>query len=686
MLGGMKSMVKCLGLRQPASATHHMGFLALLAVATIAATNTQIVVGGQKFDVGRPVVLWDDPERGFDGYAESCLEDSAKAKSPCCQRQFKRFGKRSGMKGRSLQELQGVVKQFVLHHDGCVNSRSCFYSMHDMPRPDGGCGLSAHFMVDADGTIYQTLDLVERAYHAEQANTISVGVEICNRADASRNELSRLPPDYRTRPVRDVLINGHVHKAFDYRPEQYRSIIALSRAIIRVFPRIGPVIPLGPTGEPSLDTLEKPSAFEGIVGHLHVDEGRQKWDPGAFDWKKLMSALTGYYLPLQVAGYTRFPFDNEPAINRTARVAFESAEERSSGFYPVSPAGLQHSGLNFRGSPGASVRAPMRGTIVAARFARHGLSSTSFVLIKHDLQTPAGAITFFSMLSHLQPEVLQNPETSGVPWLETLAREHNRRVLTTLKFGDVTLMGASVESGEIVGKVGFVKRGAEVGPEVRFEIFSADRLAIDTHHFFKHSSGVSDGAWMRRGMVLDLLTRTNAATLSQTQLAQFFRSENLDARQTLRRMVIRHAHEWGDRQTFAEFSNSPELRGQDVEAKRRVFKEAIEPYVFWSDALSSHAGLPADQVIYSYNPITFLAVLAAAQANARLRWPAADAADRDAPGVPQTADALAVWTTPPALIPLETPIFGPLAPLAVVPRKRSEIPLIELPALEGGGL
>jgi len=663
-----------------------MGSLALLALTTMAATNTQIVVGGQKFDVGRPVVLWDDPERGFDGYAEWCLEESAKAKSPCCQRQFKRFGVRSGLKGRSLEELQGVVKQFVLHHDGCVNSRSCFYSMHDMPRPDGGCGLSAHFMVDADGTIYQTLDLVERAYHAEKANTISVGVEICNRADASRNELSHLPPDYRTRPVRDVLINGHVHKAFDYRPEQYRSIIALSRAMMRVFPKIGPVIPLAANGEPSLDTLEKPYEFEGIVGHLHVDEGRQKWDPGAFDWKKLMSALTGYYLPLQVGGYTRFPFDDEPAINRTARVAFESAEERSSGFFPLSPAGLQHSGMNFRGLPGAAVRAPMRGTIVAARFGRHGRSSTSFVLIKHELQTPGGPITFFSMLSHLQPEALENVESSGVPWLETLAREHDRRALSTLKFGDVTLLGTSVESGEIVGKVGFVKRGAEVGPEVRFEIFSADRLPIDANRFFKHAAGVSDGPWMRRGMVLDLLSRTNAGALSQPLLAQFFRSENLDARQALRRLVVRHAHEWGDRQTLAEFSNSPELNGLDDDAKRRVYGEAIKPYVFWSDALSAHAGLPRDQVIYSYNPITFLAVLASTQANARLRWPAADIADRDVPPAPQAADALSVWTTPPALIPIEAPIFGPLVPLAIVPRKRSEIPLIELPSLEGGGL
>lgn len=660
-----------------------MGAAVLFALTSLLATNTHIVVAGQKFDVGRPVVLWDDPERGFDGYAETCLEGAAAASSPCCQRPFKRFGKRSGMKGRSLEELQKVVKQFVLHHDGCVNSRSCFYSMHDLPRGDGGCGLSAHFMVDADGTIYQTLDLVERAYHAEQANTLSVGVEICNRADASRNELHKLPPDYRTRPVRDVVINGRSYKAFDFRPEQYRSIIALSRAIVRLFPEIGPVIPTGPDGEPLLETLPEPSAFAGIVGHLHVDEQKHKWDPGAFDWKKLISALTGFYLPQQLGGYTRFPFDDEPTINRTARVAFESVEERSSGFFPISPGGLRHSGINLRGLPGGPVRAPARGTIMAARFATHGRSSTAFVLTKHELQTPAGPITFFSLLAHLQADVMEDPEASGIPWLQALVRARNRRALGTLKLGNVALLSEPVESGEIVGKVGFVKRGAEVGPETRFEIFSAERLLGELGPFFKQVSGVSDGPWMRRGLVLDLLGRTGASALTQTELEAFFRSENLDARQALRRLVIRHAHEWGDRGAYADFAASPEVQGLGEDARRRMFDEALRPYVFWTDALSDHAGLPPDQVVYSYNPITFLAALAAQQAGARLRWPAADVADQDVPGRPRAAEAMAVWTTPPALIPVEMPIFGPLAPLDVVPRRREEIPLIVLPTLEG---
>ena len=176
------------------------------------------------------------------------------------------------------QSFQAGVSQLVLHFDGCVNSRSCFKSMHNRPRPSGnGCGLSAHFMIDADGTIYQTLDLVERAFHAEEANSDSIGVEICNRGRVDRSEWPKLPADYRTRVTREVTINGERHEAYEFRPEQYESIIALTRTLLRLFPKIKPVVP-ELDGHPIMDTLRDPLGFSGILGHLHIE--RKKWDPG----------------------------------------------------------------------------------------------------------------------------------------------------------------------------------------------------------------------------------------------------------------------------------------------------------------------------------------------------------------------------------------------------------------------
>ena len=76
--------------------------------------------------------------------------------------------------GWDLPLLQSVVDQFVLHFDDCGSSRTCFQMLQD------DRDLSVHFMLDLDGTIYQTLDLKERACHATTSNDRSVGVEIAN--------------------------------------------------------------------------------------------------------------------------------------------------------------------------------------------------------------------------------------------------------------------------------------------------------------------------------------------------------------------------------------------------------------------------------------------------------------------------------------------------------------------------
>ena len=83
--------------------------------------------------------------------------------------------------GWDLPLLQRVVDQFVIHFDARGTSRRCFEVLHDLR------GLSVHFMLDLDGTIYQTLDLKEGAWHATIANGRSIGIEIAN--------IGAYPPD-----------------------------------------------------------------------------------------------------------------------------------------------------------------------------------------------------------------------------------------------------------------------------------------------------------------------------------------------------------------------------------------------------------------------------------------------------------------------------------------------------------
>ena len=132
----------------------------------------EIVACGRLFACGTKVVLWSDPG-GYDAYRLLPYFPAELAGRPAIL--GRRYGARRNLPADAeLTDLQAAVDQFVLHYDVCGTARQCFKVLHDHRR------LSVHFLVDADGTIYQTLDLRERAWHATTANDRSVGVEIAH--------------------------------------------------------------------------------------------------------------------------------------------------------------------------------------------------------------------------------------------------------------------------------------------------------------------------------------------------------------------------------------------------------------------------------------------------------------------------------------------------------------------------
>lgn len=276
----------------------------------------EIMVAGQLVHTGAPVRLWFEPP-GYDAYrvnkrfappAEASWDASAGSiDSP------NRYGERPGKPegGWTPGSLAGVVDQFVLHYDVAGVSRSCFRVLHDIR------GLSVHFMIDLDGTIYQTLDVKERAWHATIANDRSVGVEIANIGayppgdstldawyqDTPEGTRITLPAylgdggvrdrSAPMRPSRDSAITGVVNGStltqYDLTDAQYESLARLIAALSTVLPQITPDAPRDPSGRLITRTLspEEFDAFSGLLGHYHVQSN--KVDPGpAFDWERLV--------------------------------------------------------------------------------------------------------------------------------------------------------------------------------------------------------------------------------------------------------------------------------------------------------------------------------------------------------------------------------------------------------------
>lgn len=291
-------------------------------------SGDEIMVCGRLFHTGAPVVLWTDPG-GYDAYRVDrrfvpideagwkATEKAGGVSSP------NRYSARTrGLSpqmaekvrgGWELKDLQNVVDQFVIHFDVCGTSKRCFQVLHDAR------GLSVHFMLDVDGTLYQTLDLKESAWHATIANNRSIGIEIANmgayapkaknpfetwyKKDAAGKTLMTIPggleksgirnPPSPIRPDRNEPVVGNIQGQeliqYDLTPQQYETLAKLTATLCTVFPKIKLDYPRDASGTliPHKLSDSQFDGYQGILGHYHVQ--KNKIDPGpAFQWDRLL--------------------------------------------------------------------------------------------------------------------------------------------------------------------------------------------------------------------------------------------------------------------------------------------------------------------------------------------------------------------------------------------------------------
>lgn len=291
----------------------------------------EIVVCGQLYHTTTRVVTWMDPG-GYDAYrverrfsADPPRGAARKADANAAELGEPRYNLRKrGLSpvqiervrggGWDLPLLQQVVDQFVIHFDARGTSRGCYEILQDRR------GLSVHFMLDLDGTIYQTLDLKERAWHATKANDRSIGIEVANIGAYPVNESKPLAdwyqPDSQGRvhlvipgtakagdpveavaaglyPARAGKITGAIQGGqlvqYDFTPQQYEALVRLTATLCTVFPKIRCDYPRDEQGQ--LLTRQLPddryNNYEGILGHYHVQDN--KVDPGpAFQWDRVI--------------------------------------------------------------------------------------------------------------------------------------------------------------------------------------------------------------------------------------------------------------------------------------------------------------------------------------------------------------------------------------------------------------
>jgi N-acetylmuramoyl-L-alanine amidase len=196
----------------------------------------------------------------------------------------------------------------VLHYTGMESANAALDRLCD-----SAARVSAHYVVDEDGAIWQLVPESRRAFHAgvscwqgeRDLNSVSIGIEIVN--------------------------PGH---EWGYRSFPEAQMIALEQLCRGILSR-------------------HPIPADRVVGHSDIAPDR-KTDPGElFDWPQLARAGIGLWPEPGVASQTT-PFDRQQALADLAAIGYCSAAEASAiaafqrRFRPTSIDGLVDGGTALR--------------------------------------------------------------------------------------------------------------------------------------------------------------------------------------------------------------------------------------------------------------------------------------------------------------------------------------------------
>lgn len=186
---------------------------------------------------------------------------------------------------RTVREKRKVTN-FVCHWDVCLSSESCFKVLKNR-------GISVHFAIDNDGTIYQFLDCNHIAYHAGSTkwNSNSVGVEIAN-AYYPKHQGWYKSKGFGERPLwENKKVHGSTLDPFlGFYDVQLDALQALMKAMNKAYD-IPFVCPTAPNGETStgVSSVAAAGRFNGFISHYHLK--KTKIDCAGLDLKQLLEDL-----------------------------------------------------------------------------------------------------------------------------------------------------------------------------------------------------------------------------------------------------------------------------------------------------------------------------------------------------------------------------------------------------------
>ncbi len=572
--------------------------------------GNKIIIAGKEFEVETNVITWHEGKK-WDSHSPNCINPTQTcvggkpfSKKKPVNRNHRYSGRPQLRKyGRGIPPLeaaQGVIRQLILHHDGCRDAEMCFDVLHNER------GLSCHFLIDNDGTIYQTLDLAFMGYHAAGFNAGSIGIEVSSKGDAKRWPGYYNKKDFKAAEKHDTAtckIHDHIYLAYDYTKGQYEAMQKLVRALARALPNMPIDYPQQSPGYQSWTEIAGAKSFAGLMGHYHTT--RRKWDPGPFDFKEFCESIRGR-LSFPVAFSAEPPDVPDDDDERAAKVAalYKANEEHNGGFFPVGPYGesrLWHGGVHIFGKGKDNVHAPFPGRLLVARMG--GLPSdvgdTNFVLLRHDLRLGTEAMRFYSLYFHLADE-WSNAAGERPAWMDEGSWEKKK------KKGKTVLLDEPIEAGDIIGHLGKAGLPENRKAQLHLEMFANEDLSDILQTKFKLEDGAATGRIASDEFIAKIDADRNGI-LDRRELITYFTSPD---RKLERIATTFHVSEWTEKPNWIdELARMPRFQGQRKSMIEKLFADQIKPTLWWTPEVAKHTKLPAEGVVYHYNPITLIKVI-----------------------------------------------------------------------------
>jgi N-acetylmuramoyl-L-alanine amidase len=597
---------------------------------TYSRPSGNLIISGRAFPTDAKIVNFLDPPY-WNATSEKCMSLSRNPRPPCefasdgkyypynppGPKFTQRYGTRPALRrsdwnngmNAPYEAVKAVVRQFVIHLDNCSSAEMCWDVLQNER------GLSCHFLVDNDGTIFQTLDLALQGYHASELNPVAIGVELCNWGSAAANKdfyrSGKYGPDRAYKPVK---INNHTYLAFEYTAEQMKQMRKLSRALLRLFPNLPAEYPQSSPGQQAWDTIPKRAAigFSGYIGHYHLTD--QKWDPGWWDFKEYCQSLRGEFVfPL----FPRMPKkdQNVPTIPPQSSVLKEEAallyamneKEADGGFYPVGPWGehrLWHGGVHLAKKPGEPVFAPFPGRMVAVRMgASTSIGSVNFILLRHQMSLDQELkVEFYSLYMHLADETKQS---TPAEWVKRETKDKSGWK-DKGKPGVVVLLDEPIEAGTLIGHVGTAGPAELARGQVHLEIFAQSHLFDKVPNSpWKVIDGSGSGRFCDVQLINEGIDTNKDGLLQRSELEQYAKAGSIAQN---RYMAVLHVSEWIADPSWSEALRASRdyksMKPADIDA---LVNDQIVPGLWWDATTAAWCKLPADGMVYHYNPITFIA-------------------------------------------------------------------------------